>query len=227
MDQQEEQMRPIMAAVAFLLVACGGGSDAVQPDRRPVAALLVAAGDNQTDTVARQLPVAVTLQAKDALGGPVPFVVLNWYATTHEGENCVGCADTIFVGASATDAGGGAKYLWTLRSRAGQQGLIAWAIGSEGERVVHVKALATAVADRAVSIMVDHPVVAPDGFVAIADHAWASDQYGNFAGTPRYDVPPAGWRVSGDTAYAPSQTGEYALPIIRDAVRTTLTVRVQ
>lgn len=210
-----------------LTLACGGTPTSPRP-RTIVAALAITVGDGQTDTVAHTLPVAVTVQAKDALGSVASSVVLNWYETTNEGVNCVGCSDTIFVGAALTDASGGAAFRWTLRTRAGPQGLIAEAIGPDGDRIVHTKATATAVPDQAASMMTSQAQVAPGGFVLASQHAWANDRYGNAVPTPpSFGSLPAGWTVRGDTAIASNTPGRYTLPVKVDRVQTSFVAVVQ
>ena len=216
-------MRSLILAV-LVLAACGGPT---QPTQQQVASLVVLQGDQQVDTVARTLPVAIAVQAKDAVGGPAAGVVLNWYTITNDGLNCVGCSDTVFVGAGLTNGTGGAKLQWTLGTRAGPQGLIAWAIGSAGERVVHVHATAVAVHDRAIGIVASQATTTPGGFILISNFAYTTDQYWNNAGTPLVVQAPAGWRIVGDTAYAPEQVGTYILPLALDQARGDLSVRVQ
>lgn len=211
-----------------LTLACGG-SNPVQPKLQIVADLVIATGDAQVDTVGQTLPTAVTIQAKNAVGGVVPAVVLNWFTITNDGVNCVGCSDTVFVGAGLTDETGGARLRWTLRTRAGPQGLIACAIDAEGDCAVHIKATAEALHDRATTIATwDQPaLIKAGGIVLLSAHAGGNDQYGNYAGVPNYGSLPAGWRVSGDTAYAPMQTGDYTLPLVLDQARGSFVARVQ
>ncbi len=213
--------------LVLLLAACGGNP--TQPSTRLVAALAVVAGNGQTGTVAQTLPTAIAVQAKDATGAPVPQIVLNWYTITNAGVNCVGCSDTTFAGAGITDGTGNARFRWPLATRAGPQAVIAWAIGPEGDRIVYTLANAMALPDHAVSIITwSQPVqLAPGEFLLLRDHASADDQYWNWVGVPTFGAVPTGWKVSADTAWAPSQVGDYALPLVLDAARGSLAVQVR
>src|SRR6266550_48700 len=119
-------MKPLLAISLILLAACA--KSPLQPTTHLVASLDLVAGDGQTGTVAQTLATAIAVQAKDAVGAPVPQVVLNWYTITNAGINCVGCSDTTFAGAGITDGIGNARFRWGLATRAGPQAVIAWAI---------------------------------------------------------------------------------------------------
>lgn len=223
----------VSAAIAFVLYLvislAGCGKSPVQPTARLVASLNLVGGDGQTDTVAQTLATAVAVQAKDALGAPVPQVVLNWYTITNAGVNCVGCSDTTFAGAGITDATGGARFRWQLATRAGPQAVIAWALGPDGDRIVYIQATATALPDRAVTILTMNCPCSlhPGEFLLLRDHAFADDQYWNGVGVPTFGAMPSGWKVSADTAWAPSVTGDYILPLVLDAARGSLAVAVR
>ncbi len=223
----------VYAAIAFVLylvvslAGCGGNS--TQPSIRLVASLAVIAGNGQTGVVAQTLATAVAVQAKDAAGAPIPQVVLNWYIITNAGIDCASCSDTIFAGAGITDITGGARFGWQLATRAGPQAVIAWAIGPEGDRITYAQANATALPDHAVSIItMGTPVqLAPGGFLLLRDHAAADDQYWNWVGVPAFGAMPSGWKTSADTAWAPSATGDYILPLMLDAAQGSLAVQVR
>ena len=79
-------------------------------------------GDQQTDTVSQTLPAPVVVQVNDALGHPIPGVIVS-FAVTQGGGSASAAADT-------TDAAGRASVSWTLGAVAGPNGVSASIAGS-------------------------------------------------------------------------------------------------
>lgn len=81
------------------------GASAV-PSGGTVAALQIASGNNQTDTVANQLPEPISVRAVDAAGNPVAGVSVAFVVTSGGGS--------VFVGSTTTSAQGLAFEHWTI-----------------------------------------------------------------------------------------------------------------
>lgn len=130
-------------AMLILLSACGKNPQQAVFQTR----LSIIAGDRQTDTVARQLAQPVVALAKDqASAQPLPQIVLNWYR--------VSGTDTTYMAAGITNDSGIGRYRPTLGTKAGDQGIIAWALDNDGNRAQFASASATALAGAAVTFTI-------------------------------------------------------------------------
>jgi hypothetical protein len=196
------------------LIAC---RDAGAPSAELVPLLEIIDGNGQVDTVAKQLPIAITARAEDKLSAqPARGVVLNWFRV-------VG-ADSVFLGAALTNDSGIARLRPTLATKAGPQAFVAWALDADGQRSEYAAAAATALPDRArwISVPVDSTRIWLGDPVRARDFASAWDQFYNFVGTPVFG-PAVGWTVRADTAWA-SEESRVELPLLYDALRSQLRV---
>lgn len=132
-----------MKRLALLLALAACGEEAAAPAFQ--TSLSIIDGDGQIDTVAKQLAQPVVAQATDKVSAqPLPQIVLNWYRV-------VG-TDTVFMAAGITNDSGIGRYRPTLGTKAGDQGIIAWALDNDGSRAEFANATATAVAAAPISI---------------------------------------------------------------------------
>src|SRR5690242_12168051 len=108
--------------LALLAIGCGGSTEPSGP--KPMAsAIEVLGGDNQTDTVARELPVAILVRVTDTIGGvvtPLRGQLVNFVVASGGGH--------VFAGSALTDSLGRAQERWTLGTGAGVQTLEARAV---------------------------------------------------------------------------------------------------
>lgn len=196
-----------LAALIGLAAACGDPAQPVPP--RP--ALAIVSGQGQTDTVVRWLKDPVVAEATDSVTKlAVPQIIVNWFT--------IRGADTVFEGASLTDAAGKASFRWKLAPGAGPQAAIAWAFDAQGNRLVYALAQATALPDTAAAITLARSQVQlwlnqPLRVGAIV--VGVADPYGNAIASaqPSWQAP-AAWKVTADTVRASGET--------RDTLRLAL-----
>lgn len=92
--------------------------------------LAVSSGNNQSATVATQLPQNPTVIVRDAQNNPVPGVVVTFTAGTNSGAvSSTSTGTTAATATATTDVNGTASVFWTLGSLAGAQTLVASADG--------------------------------------------------------------------------------------------------
>jgi hypothetical protein len=200
--------------IAAALVLCGCG-DAGGPSLQLSPVMQIIEGDNQVDTVAKQLPIAITARAEDKLSAqPARGVVLNWF-------RIVG-TDSTFIGAALTNDSGIARLRPTLATKAGPQSFIAWALDADGQRSDYAAATATALPDRAFQILISVESVTTwvGDPVRSGAYAGAWDQFMNFVGAPNF-APTPGWTVRADTAWAGAEI-RTDLSLHRDGVQVSL-----
>jgi hypothetical protein len=201
----------------FLLLGLIACRDAGAPSAELVPLLEIIDGNGQVDTVAKQLPIAITARAEDKLSAqPARGVVLNWFRV-------VG-SDSAFIGAAITNDSGVARLRPTLGTKAGAQTFIAWALDGDGQRSEHAAATATALPDRAVRILTPGDTVRVWVGEPLRSGAYASvwDQFMNFVGAPAF-TPATGWTVRADTAW-PATEIRSDLSLVYDNLRATLAV---
>jgi hypothetical protein len=194
------------------LIAC---RDAGAPSAELVPLLEIIDGNGQVDTVAKQLPIAITARAEDKLSAqPARGVVLNWFRV-------VG-SDSAFIGAAITNDSGVARLRPTLGTKAGAQTFIAWALDGDGQRSEYAAATATALPDRAVQILTPGDTVRVWVGEPLPSGAYASawDQFMNLVGAPQFG-PATGWTVRADTAW-PAAEIRTDLPLVFDDAHANL-----
>ena len=121
-----------------LLCLVAGCSTPDEPVLLIVPALEIVAGDAQVDTVARELPNAITVRVRDsATQRARAGAIVNWVVVQGGGS--------VFAAVGATNDSGIAQQRWTLGTTAGPQALEARAIDPEtGQPRVFSRITATA-----------------------------------------------------------------------------------
>lgn len=189
-----------LAALTLIVVgrlnAGCSGSDATKPEPAgPPAAAVIVRGNAQVDTVAQQLSDTLILSVTDGRNAPVPNAVILWVGD-----------GTVFVAASATNAFGQGRNLWTLGTKSGDQHLeVRWADPTTGEMKLLATFTATALPGKAASVRVTRSAV---GFIgermALTNIFDLHDEYGNPVQSVPRVVSSSDPRihVAGDTVWA-------------------------
>lgn len=134
-DKSFGSFLPVLAVLAMLSVACGGG-DLVLPTEGAAAKIAIVRGDGQGGPVGVMLPESLVVVVNDSRGRPVQGQRVDF--TVASGGGSLAAASAI------TDAGGIAGTRWTLGPTAGAQKVTATAAGNGAPAALSVTFDATA-----------------------------------------------------------------------------------
>lgn len=170
------QMRHVLA-LALTLVGCSTATEPTGP-KLMASSIEVLGGDNQTDTVAQELPIPILVRVTDTLNGvvtPLKGQLVNFVVASGGGH--------VFAGSALTDSLGRAQERWTLGTGAGIQTLEARAVDpATGAPIVYATLTATGVAGAPAHLALDTalaPLVVDSVWNWRARIAALTDQYGN------------------------------------------------
>lgn len=169
------------APAVLLTLALAACSDTGGPSLQLLPNLEIIGGNDQVDTVAKTLSIAIAARATDRVSAePRPGVVLNWFR--------VSGTDTVFLGAGATNDSGIARLTPTLGTRSGAQRFVSVHLDNEGNRAVVAAANATALAGPLAYSGFTAARARVLGDTTVRLPATATDAYGNAVALPAIEA---------------------------------------